>query len=294
MTVAYCTTAEMRAFMDSENRAQDHMLRRFPEIASRRVDMLMNSPRYPYFAPSYGARRIRVTSDKVNSVDGTLTLDMPLLELVSVTAGSTALVVGTDIAAFPDTTMPPFMMLRLIGTCPYSWWYYQDCSNCSAYAPFFVTVTGWWGYHSDYASAWLSSDALASAMSDTTSRTLTVADVDGQNTLSLAPRFSMHSLIKIDSEVMVVSDFNTVSNTLTVEARGALGTTAATHSISAAVYVWQMESDINYEVARQAALFYARRGAYTTVEVNGMSEIRYPTDLLRSLKNTLWRYQNAY
>lgn len=293
MNVSYATLDETRAAMTSTIATADNdKLRPYPGIASKRIDSLLGSRSRPYFAPYYEARKIRVTNDKVNSYDGTLALGQSLLELVSVTAGTTALVVGTNVELFPDSSMPPFSMLRLTGTCPYDWWYYAGCTGCGN-TPYFVTVTGWWGYSSDYDNAWLEVDILSAAIVNTTTRTFTTADVDGTNIYGISPRLSPLAIIRIDDEVMIVTLTDKETNTVTVAKRGDLGSTAATHLISAPVYVWQVEADIKQAVAKQSGLLFTRRGAYTTVEVNQMSETRYPVDLLQELKNVVWGYANG-
>lgn len=290
MNVSYASLAEVAAAMKSDKFDVD-ALRPYPVIASRRVDLLMGSPKRPAFAPYYEARKIRVTPDRLNSADGTLALDMPLLEAVSIVAGTTTLTLGTNVELFPDSTQPPFSTLRLSGDCPNGWGYYAPCNGCST--PYFVTVTGWWGYASDYASAWLQVDALDGALNDTT-RTITLHALNDVTIYGVAPRASVHSIIRIDDEVMLVSASDVGGgNTLTVARRGDLGTTAASHLNDAPVYVWQAEDAIRNEVARQAGLLFQRRGAYTTVQVEGMSEIRYPTDLLQSLRNVVWMYANG-
>lgn len=292
MTVSYATLDETRAGMMAKTAAGFDDLRPYPGIVSRRIDRLLGSPKYPVFAPSYGTRKIRVTDDRVNSYDGTLSLGMPLLEIVSVVAGTTTLTVGTDVDLFPDPTMPPFGTLRLSGACPYDWWYYgTNCSGCGT-TPYFVTVTGWWGYSSDYDNAWLAVDAVAADM-NTSTRTFTVADVDGTNIYGYFPRISPLAILKIGSEIMQVTATAPETNTVTIAKRGDLGSTAAAHLATAPVYVWQVEADIKQETARQAGLLYARRGAYTTVQIEGLSELRYPPDLLTSLRQVIWTYANG-
>ena len=49
-----------------------------------------------------------------------------------------------------------------------------------------------------------------------------------------------------------------------------------------------------YAVARQAALSYSRRGKYTTMEVVGMSEVRYPQDFLAEVQAMKQLYSLGY
>jgi hypothetical protein len=90
-------------------------------------------------------------------------------------------------------------------------------------------------------------------------------------------------------EYLEVVSTHLSTNTVTVR-RGMNGTAADGHSEDTPVYRWNVEDPVKTAVARQAGLMYARRGAYTTVEVQGMSEIRYPNDWLREVVDMLAEY----
>ncbi len=250
-------------------------LLRYIRMVSRRIDRDF-AARRPLFLPYTEARKFLVESDRVNTTLGTFRLDTPLLALSAVTAGSTVLTVGTTVSAYPDADMPPFAYLRL---SDYATWY-SYCATDGA--PTFVTVTGIWGVHRDYANAWLKVDDLGADITSSAT-SLTVADADGLDDLGFTPRLSEGQIIRLDSELMIVLTVNTGTNTLTVQ-RGALGSTAAAHTAGADVEVWQVEEPIRHVVARQAAFIWARQGAYTSMEVQGMSEVRYPPDLLAELR----------
>lgn len=278
----YATLDEGKDEMVAEDTVDDGKLLRRLRHVSRRLDREMGA-RVEVFAPVLETRRILVTSERVNSYDGTLRVGGGLVALSAVTLGDTTLTIGTNVEAFPDSAMPPFPYLRLFGTGQ-DWFGYCPATN----RPLEAVVTGIWVIHRDYANAWWSADTLSAniASSDTT---LTVADVDGTDLYGLTPRISAGNLLKIGDEFLEVLATNTGTNAVTVR-RGVNGTTAAAHSASDAVYVWQVEDVVRQAVAKQAGLMYARRGAYNTVEVSGMSEIRFPADLLAEVRAVLQEF----
>lgn len=285
MTATYATLAEAKAEDKATSTTDDDKLMRAVIAASARVDGVFQS-RYRYFMPVIRAITFPVRETMVDSEINTLRLPYPLLALTSVTFNGTAMTVGTNVEAYiPNIT--PYNYLRMM-TFATTW--YNFVSWSSSYPEPLVSITGIWGYHGDYANAWLSVDALAAAITTTTATTFTVADVDGDDAYGFGPRISRGNLLKIDSEFLEVTDTNTTTNTVTVR-RGANGSTAAAHLINAPVYTWQVEENVRRVTARQASLLYARRGAF---EVSTLNEIgvstSYPQDLLTELKGALQDY----
>lgn len=249
------------------------------QIASRRVDQLFQSNR-PVFAPTIETRKFALDGTRINSRLGTFQVDGWLLSATGVSINGTAVTVE----AYPDSAMPPFKTVRLTDDCRS--WYAQVCSCCT---PLQVSVAGVWGFHPDYAHAWMAVDALAAAIVTTTATTFTVADADGEDDYGMVPRFSPGNLIKIDSEYMEVIKVDANTNTLTAR-RGVNGSTAATHLISAVISTWQVDYPVQRAVARQSGLMTTRAGAYITVEVRDMSEVRYPADFLQEVYATMQAY----
>jgi hypothetical protein len=258
-------------------------LLRFLRTVSRRIDALMDPiAKRQMFAPLVESRPQRVTPMAVNSFDGTLRVDGPLLALDSVVLGASAL---SAVEAWP-ASVTPVRYLRLTGCCD-SW--YSDPACTENGGPLLVTIAGTWGIHRDWANAWQRIDTLAAAVTDTTTETFTVADADGVDAYGVAPRLSVGDLLRMDSEYREVTAVNTTTNVVTAR-RGSHGTTAATHQINTPIYRFEVEDEIKYATARQAGLLYSRIGAYTTVEITPMGEIRYPADLLTELKAILSEY----
>lgn len=285
----YATLDEVQSVMTASSTAataaEKNKLLADLRVVSRRIDREFQSKR-PLFAPTVEARTLRVNSTLVNGYDGTLRLTDPLLSLSGVSIASTALTLATHVEAWP-ASLTPIEYLRLVNCTDYSWYHDPGCTDCGG--PLTVTVTGVWGLHRDYANAWMAVDALAAAITTTTATTLTVADIDGADLYGVTPRISAGSLLKIDSEFLEVTATDTGTNVATVR-RGVNGSTAATHLISAAVSTWQVEEPIRRAVARQTAMIYARRGAYTSVEVQGLTEVKFPSDLLSEVRAILNDY----
>lgn len=279
----YATVADCRVAMKADNTLADSELLRLLRVVSRRVDMEFQQ-QTPLFVPYIETRKVMPSSRNVSARYNTLKLPGILLSLTSVTAGSTSLTAGTEVVGFPDSSVPPWNKLRRASTT-YDWWYYTP-SDGSLY---FVAVTGIWGLHYDYANAWLAVDTLAANINSSVT-SLTVADVDGVDSLGYTSRISPGALLKIGSEYMEVTAINTGTNVVTVR-RAVNGSTAAAHVATDAVYRWQVDDALRWEVARQVGLMYSRRGAYTTVEIAATgTEVRYPHDLLMELRATLQGY----
>lgn len=255
-------------------------LLRYIRIVSRRIDLDF-AARRPLFLPYTEARKFRVSGDRINSGENTFRLDGYLLELSALSVAGTALAVGTTLTLYPDPDQPPFYEVRLADDT--TWYGY-----CTA-APAFVTVTGVWGIHRDYANAWLKVDDLAADIT-ASATTLTVADADAEDAYGFAPRLSEGQMLRIDSEYLFVSKIDT--NTLTVR-RGVNGSAAAAHASGADVGVFQIEEPIRHVVARQSAFIWARQGVYTTMQSDGITEVRYPPDLLAELRAVEQDYANG-
>lgn len=289
----YCTIAQVKARMKASKAAPqrtdyDDDLFELIEVVSRRLDDEFWDDR-PLFAPWTETRRFEVDSTSVDSSRRVFRFPGHLLSLTGVSASGSALTLTTHVTSYPNTTRPPWHRLILRDAAPiYSW--YSNISSTDYDLPAYVDVTGVWGMHRRYSAAWKSVDALAVAMSDTTTTTFTVGNASGDNEVGIAPRLSPGAVVKIDSEVMNVIAVNDATNVITVEERGANGTTAATHSNAAAVSVWQIETPVRNAVARQVGLALSRDGSYTSMELTDAGAITYPKDWLWEVRNVMDRY----
>ena len=286
MTTCYATLADAKQDNKSGTTADDLYLLRALRTVSQRIDRQMGQQSRPYFAPFIETRKLQLRPTMVNSALGTLMLPAPLLTLTGVSASGTALAVGTDLLGYPDSATPPFSALQLSADYAYDW--YTFCSDTLRQP--YVAITGAWGYHGDYAHAWQQVDTLAAAMSDTTTTTFTAHTVDAAGSDGNTPTFSAGMLVKVDDELMNVTTTNNTTKVVTVEARGANGSTAATHLNGAAIKVFQVEPDIRQVVARQAAFMNKKRGAYEAAVITEVGMVTYPADLLPELLGVLQNY----
>lgn len=252
---------------------------------SRRVDNLFpQTPRWPVFAPWVGTRLIPVTGFNTNAWANSLSFTGFLLALTGVSINGTAI---SDAVAYPDPNSPPFNTLRRTTGC-LDW--YSACQSLCDSAPLQASITGVWGFSANYADAWMSIDVLVTPfMTTATQTTFKVVDVDGGDLYSVTPRISIGNLLKIEDEFVEVTLTDPATNTVTVK-RGANGSTAAIHNAALPVYRWEVEDPVKRAVARQAAFQYARRGAFVSVDVQGMTEVKYPNDFLKEVYGALAGY----
>lgn len=200
-------------------------------------------------------------------VDGlTLTLDSDLLAATTITNGDTTTVSATSYVTEPRNETP-YQVLRLKASAGLTWTYQDDPENA-------ISIAGVWGYHDEYADAWVSTTTTA-ATCDASGTSLTV----GASTLFAG------QLCKLDDEfVLVTTDSSTAG--VTVVERGANGSTAAVHEAGVAVSVWTPIYVIR-ELAREGvAALYRLRGnplADTFVALDGTT-FTTPKDVSKFLE----------
>ncbi len=276
---SYATLHDARNALKSEmaSTANDSVLLNYVRQVSLRVDRLL----FP-FEPVLATKVILIEPWFVSSADRTLLLPAPLLELTAVSVNGVSLSPTADVTLWPPSTAP-CNRLRLADQC--ASWYTVACTDDLVMQ---CNVTGYWGMHPDYSGAWAAVDILAADV-NASATSLTVMDVDGAGAEGETPRFSPGNLIVVDDEFMRVLAVNTTANTLAVR-RGENGTAAAAHAATTAVSAWYWAYDVRMEVARQAALLYARRGAFEAISILNDGVYTYPPDLLTSLRNVLSVY----
>lgn len=258
----------------------DRMLGYLRQVTRRINQIMLGRSMRPYFMPYIETRKVPINGRSVDSYHNTLLLDRPLLELTTLISGTTTITAGEG---YPQGDTPYHQLY--ITTSGERWSTYL-CDNDGN--PVYAQITGLWGYHSDYANAWVAVDTLAAGINSTVA-TLTVADVDGDDPEGFSPRISAGNLLKVGTELLSVTATNTSTNVVTV-LRHENGSPAAAHSLGDTVYRWEVEEPIKRVTARQAALLSARRGAFQVETVDGVGTISYPQDLLRELADTLQEY----
>lgn len=280
----YCTLADARreiVKLTSTNTVDDDKVRGFIRQVSRRIDSRMGKLRRPFFAPYIEQRTFPLHSDRISSLDNTFLLKDPILSLTTVTRQTTSL---TSVAELYTLDNEVANMLWLTN-CSYSWYPTQTTLKLQLY------VTGVWGWHADYDNAWESVDTVQDAGGiNATVTSITVADADGTDLDGFTPRFSPGHMIQIGTEWLDVTAVNTTTNVLTVR-RGVNGSTAAIHANGVAIATYRVDDRIRRVTARQAALLYARMGAFQVETLDGVGVITYPQDLLSELLDVLTEFQ---
>lgn len=281
----YCTLADVKAELKADKSTEDDALMRHVRQVSRRVDRIMGGrPQRPAFGPYVEELDFLIDGYHVNTRRNTFKLPHPLLELTTATAGDTT--VTSVIGGYPSGASP--IRLLRISSSGLAWYDYITTYD----DPTYLTINGIWGYHGDWSNAWLEVDALAAELG-TSATTMTVDDVDGDDAYGFPNRISRGTLVKFGDgdEYAEVTGTDASADTATLK-RAVNGTSApsAAYAADTAVYVFQVEEPVRRVVARQAALLYARRGAYQQKEFNGIGVVSYPNDLLGELKNTLSEY----
>lgn len=287
MTTPYSTLAEVKAGMAANLTVDDAKTLAFIREVSNRIDRLFYKRRAPLFAPYKETRNtFRLTADRINSAAGTYYFGEPLLELTGVQVGTSTLTLATDVELWQGDGSP-YYNLELVPTTR-TWYYYIECENCLRLP--FVSITGTWGYHPDYENAWLNVDTLQANINASVT-SLTVADVDGSNQYGYSPRISAGNLLQIDTEWLEVTATNTGTNAVTV-IRGVNGSTAAAHSSSADVAVYQVDDVLRRAIVRQAGLQYAKIGAYEVKKAGDLATFEFPADTLSEFQALLSLFAN--
>lgn len=272
---------ELKGQETAESELESKVLKEKLWMVSRRIDIEMTPDKGFYFAPAIKTRTMPFNQSRIG--DGGLSYlpTFPLLEIETV-----SLKFRTQSTAY--TTSVEVLNNKLYWSGSGAGW--QELYRVYRTAAF-VVVDGTWGYHQDYANAWtLVDDLSAEINADVTA--IPIDDAGAEDGRLIGDRYSYGTLIRVDDEMMLVLEVNTSTNDLTVQ-RGVNGSAAAAHLIDAEVELYEVEDTIRRITARQAALLYARRGAFESQTVDGFGVTTYPQDLLLELRATLGRYQNG-
>jgi len=256
---------------------QDVQMMDFLRYATRRIDAMLRLPFIPYYATkTYGDG----TGWSISTVARRLGLPEPALSISAVTDGN-----GAALADSLYTTPgSPITDLTLTDCCV-SWYTTLGCQISGA------SVTALWGYHSDYANAWIDTlDTVRDNPLSAGAKLITVQQATGADELGRTPRFAAGQLLRIGSEFVEV--LRVSGNTLGVR-RGVNGTTAAEHLQGAAIDVFEVEPDIRQAALRWAAYPFKRRGDYTTSTFDGVQATNFPKDAPPEVYGILQGYANG-
>lgn len=260
----YATIDELKLYLgladESESTKDDALLLRFTVKASRMFDNFATNGVMPMrrFYPTV-ATKVFDHPD----IASLLKLNDDLLEVSSLTTenGATAIASADYILATSkgDYNQTPYKRIQLQpdGTTTefsYDGTPYQANS-----------VTGVWGYHTDWANAWEDSgDSVqdVGGINDSIA-IVTVTDADGDDINGIPNRFKQQQLIKIENEYLWITEVDISGNQLTVR-RARNGTTAASHAQGKSIYIYRPMFDVLQAMEVLSAHIYRRKDSVGT------------------------------
>lgn len=218
----------------------DDKLRRWITRGSRAIDALARGRRfYPWLETRY--------YNHPADLGGVLRLDNDLLEVSNLTTDNgDETIPATDyyLKQGNHYNQTPYDRIELKMDSEHTSFEYSSTPQKAN------AVTGTWGYHDDWANAWLDTgDTVQDNPLTSSATTLTLTDVDGVDAYGVTPRVSPGMLLKVESEYLYVQDTSTAANTATV-VRGVNGTTAAQHAQGTAVYSFRPAEDVTEALVR--------------------------------------------
>jgi hypothetical protein len=259
---AYVTRAEFIAWIASATATSvvdDPVIDEILEEASRYCDDTTGR----HFYPLVQTRLFDIPYDPHSD---TLYLTDDLLSLTTLLNGDGTTIASSNLNLL-NVNAYPLWGLQLADIATVTW--QIDAAGSRQQV---LSVTGIWGYHPDYATrAWSLAGTLGAAISDTTGLSATMT---GGHTLAIG------QIGKIDSEFFNITNVST--NTITWAVRGDNGSTAATHLISAPVYVWNTYKPIKSAVFQIAQSIYKRRHGESVsgiASVTAAGVVITPTDI---------------
>ena len=237
------------------------------------------------FAPEHRTLTLYTPyADRRVSTDGmTLDLRLPLLAATTVTNGANGVVALADYRLESRDALggTPYDAITLPAT---TWAWDGDTA---------VEIDGVWGFHPEYAAAWMTSGDTVKTGINATAISLAVNDADGVDAWGETPRFCPGQLLQIGTEWLEVAAVDASANTLTVR-RGVNGSTAAAHDAAVAISIWQADDQAIRAVARWTGLLFARRGAYEKVTFDGLAQVVFPTDLPDEVKAIVAYFRSLF
>jgi hypothetical protein len=258
--------------IEADQVGQDALLRTLLERSSRVLDIETER----HYNPQVATRYYEHPSDTRD-----LWLDGDLLEVTVLTTcnGQTVLVPGDYYPMQGRSCTPPYTHIALRDGVYYTW------TGTRRQA---TAVTGVWGYHSNWASAWQACTTLAEAL-DKTSPIVKITTGPQGDWNGLPFHLEPMMLLKVGSEYLYALATNAETPSLTV-VRGANGTTVDSHLLGANVYVYQPDAIAQHVTSRLAAWLWHQKDSATFVTTGypeiGLVEVPagMPPDIQRLLK----------
>jgi hypothetical protein len=235
---SYVTLAEIKAQLTapgqtfSTDAPDDSVIENILNTASRIVDEQTGRRFYP---------KIETRYFDIPELSRTLQLEGDLLEVITLTNGDTVVLTTTDYALYPKNFSPSFA-IRLKESSSYYW--AQDGNGNTEDV---ISVLGLWGYHNDYANAWLTGSTLA--------EDLDISELPW--TMTSGTLFAADQIIRVENELSIIASVST--NDVTVVKRPENGSTAAIHASGTAVKIWQPMASVKRATLLIAESEYQKR-----------------------------------
>jgi len=271
---AYCNLADFLNWATPQDTSadtnDDAVIETILEAVSRHIDEETGRIFYPvvetrYFDTPY---------------DREIALDEDLLEVISVTNADGTAVTSYDLI---PKNISPHHSIRMKKSATVSW-----TTNTTDYDEFSIDISAFWGYHNNYSRrAWKSAGTLGAAMSDTTTKSLT---------MTAGHSVAAGKIYKIGNEILLAETVST--NTVTVKDRGDNGSTAATHLINVTVYEWQPQPDIALACKLISQSVHRRFGKQASTNdeniILGSGTVVTPRDIPLMAKQAMQRNRRIY
>lgn len=207
-----------------------------------------------------------------------------LLEMVSLTNGNGEAIAADDYTLEPVRRSPKSVLHLLNG----EYWETDDDGNARGA----IAVAGWWGYHSNYDSAW--ADSLNTVLDNPLTlagTTITVGAISGPAADLDSPRFQVGQLLRIEDELVYLvqtTEVESANDTLTV-VRGYNGSTAAQHAAGTKIEIFRPEGFVVQACERLVHWRYKQRDtdSFDKTYVAGTGVVSVPAALPADVRDIL-------
>lgn len=157
-------------------------------------------------------------------------------------------------------------------------------------------VTGVWGYHDDYGSAWLDSGDVVRNDPLNASDTVLQAAASSEHTHPItgdSSLFQVFQLLRLEDEFLFVTKIDQAGQELTV-LRGVNGSVAEAHDEGTAIEIWQPIWDIVQQHIRLSDWLYSQKDGRDDMKdrpiVTASGAVIKPADLPSDVLRALRRY----
>ncbi len=238
------------------------------------------------FVPYRETKTFDARGDGIVDHGRTLLLRDDLLAVHTLTNGDGAVIASNQYTLLSGSGYPKWAV-ELLPSTGLAWTYTTDWQNA-------ISIDGTWGYHEDYARAWVSTLDTVKTVGgiDAVMQAITVADADGKDA-RYHTRFAVGQLLRIEDEYLKVAAVDTATNALTV-LRGVNGTTAAVHALNTPIDSYAPMRNIEQACTSLTTWLYRyspTAGAPIQVLYDGTKQIQ--SDLPRFINDALAPYQRT-